>query len=123
MKDNFGTMYLKPMYKFNRIFCLLVLLYMPVAGMRAQYVSQVWNPDLGNGKYKNPVLYADYSDPDVCAVGNDYYLPCPDLRPTASSATWRKAVQAQGLLRLLIVLMRAIRRRKCAYTSTIPHII
>ena len=29
---------------------------------------------MGNGKYKNPVLYADYSDPDVCAVGNDYYL-------------------------------------------------
>jgi beta-xylosidase len=31
-------------------------------------------PDLGNGSYKNPVLYADYSDPDVVRVGNDYYL-------------------------------------------------
>lgn len=62
------------MYKFNRIFCLLVLLCMPVASMQAQYVSEAWNPDLGNGHYKNPVLYADYSDPDVCAVGNDYYL-------------------------------------------------
>lgn len=31
-------------------------------------------PDLGNGQYKNPVLYADYSDPDVVRVGNDYYL-------------------------------------------------
>ena len=38
------------------------------------YVSQVWSPDLGNGKYKNPVIYADYSDPDVCRVGNDYYM-------------------------------------------------
>src|SRR5690606_17944406 len=23
---------------------------------------------------RNPVIYADYSDPDVCRVGNDYYL-------------------------------------------------
>lgn len=36
--------------------------------------SPVWSPDNGDGTYTNPVLYADYSDPDVCAVGNDYYL-------------------------------------------------
>ncbi len=41
---------------------------------QAQYVSKVWVADSGNGNYKNPVLYADYSDPDVCRVGNDYYL-------------------------------------------------
>ncbi|MCX7984249.1 MAG: glycoside hydrolase 43 family protein [Bacteroidetes bacterium] len=34
----------------------------------------VWEPDLGNGMYKNPVIYADYSDPDVIRVGSDYYL-------------------------------------------------
>lgn len=33
-----------------------------------------WKPDLGNGKYKNPVLFADYSDPDVVRSGDDYYL-------------------------------------------------
>ena len=38
------------------------------------YVSQSWVADQGNGTYKNPVLYADYSDPDVCRVGDDYYL-------------------------------------------------
>lgn len=43
-------------------------------GAQVPYVSQVWNPDLGNGMYKNPVINADYSDPDVIAVGNDYYL-------------------------------------------------
>ncbi len=37
-------------------------------------VSKVWVPDLGNGYYKNPIIYADYSDPDVCRVGDDYYL-------------------------------------------------
>ena len=40
----------------------------------AQHRSQVWCPDNGDGTYTNPVLYADYSDPDVCAVGDDYYL-------------------------------------------------
>jgi beta-xylosidase len=34
----------------------------------------VWNPDAGDGTYRNPVLYADYSDPDVIRVGSDFYL-------------------------------------------------
>ena len=38
------------------------------------YVSKVWVSDLGNGNYKNPILYADYSDPDVCRVGDDFYM-------------------------------------------------
>ena len=37
-------------------------------------VSKTWVADLGNGKYKNPILYADYSDPDACRVGDDYYM-------------------------------------------------
>ncbi len=38
------------------------------------YVSKVWVADNGDGTYKNPVLYADYSDPDIERVGNDYYM-------------------------------------------------
>ena len=38
------------------------------------YISEVWQPDLGNGRYKNPVINADYSDPDVVRVGDDYYM-------------------------------------------------
>lgn len=38
------------------------------------YVSKVWTSDNGKGSYKNPVLYTDYSDPDVCRVGDDYYM-------------------------------------------------
>lgn len=37
-------------------------------------LSQVWVADNGDGTYKNPVLNADYSDPDAIRVGNDYYL-------------------------------------------------
>jgi beta-xylosidase len=36
--------------------------------------SQAWVPDLGNGFYKNPVIFADYSDPDVICTGDDFYL-------------------------------------------------
>ncbi|MGJ1228332.1 glycoside hydrolase family 43 protein [Sphingobacterium siyangense] len=38
------------------------------------YNSQVWSPDLGNGKFKNPIINADYSDPDAIRVGEDYYM-------------------------------------------------
>ena len=34
----------------------------------------MWKSDLENGKYRNPVLYADYSDPDAIRVGEDYYM-------------------------------------------------
>lgn len=40
----------------------------------AQSTSEVWQPDLGNGKYQNPVINADYSDPDPVRVGDDYYM-------------------------------------------------
>jgi hypothetical protein len=33
-----------------------------------------WVADLGDGTYRNPVLFADYSDPDVVRVGADYYM-------------------------------------------------
>ena len=55
------------------LFALLVAITAATTAM-AQHRSPVWNPDNGDGTYTNPVLYADYSDPDVCAVGNDYYL-------------------------------------------------
>jgi beta-xylosidase len=36
--------------------------------------SQVWVSDNGDGTYKNPILYADYSDPDAIRIGDDYYM-------------------------------------------------
>lgn len=33
-----------------------------------------WQADLGNGNYRNPIIHADYSDPDVVRVGDDYYM-------------------------------------------------
>ena len=33
-----------------------------------------WVADLGNGRYQNPILYADYSDPDAIRVGSTFYM-------------------------------------------------
>ncbi len=54
---------------------LLAAALVAAAALQAQnYVSKVWVADQGNGTYKNPILYADYSDPDVCRAGDDYYM-------------------------------------------------
>ena len=60
----------------KRKFLSGVLAAMCVLSMQAQtnYKSKVWVSDQGDGTYKNPVLYADYSDPDVIRVGEDYYM-------------------------------------------------
>ena len=59
------------------------LLFMAVLGLiysekiQAQdgsSVSKVWVADNGDGTYKNPILYADYSDPDAIRVNDDYYM-------------------------------------------------
>jgi beta-xylosidase len=41
-----------------------------------------WQPDRGDGTYLNPVIYADYSDPDVVRVGEDFYLTASSFNCT-----------------------------------------
>ena len=45
-----------------------LLLFLHPAGIQA------WKADQGDGTYKNPILFADYSDPDVIRVGSDFYM-------------------------------------------------
>jgi len=47
---------------------------LPAQQQPASTVSQVWVADNGDGTYKNPVLHADYSDPDAVRVGEDFYM-------------------------------------------------
>ncbi|MBE5950106.1 MAG: glycosyl hydrolase 43 family protein [Lachnospiraceae bacterium] len=35
---------------------------------------RLWCSDLGDGTFQNPILYADYSDPDVIRVGGTFYM-------------------------------------------------
>ncbi len=37
-------------------------------------MRKMWIADNGDGTYSNPILYADYSDPDVIRVGADYFM-------------------------------------------------
>ena len=62
---------------------LLVAALVP-ASLSAQYRSEVWCPDNGDGTYTNPVINADYSDPDVCvgASGEDYYMTASSFQCT-----------------------------------------
>ena len=41
-----------------------------------------YRSDLGNGRYTNPILHADYSDPDVIRVGDDYWMTASSFNCT-----------------------------------------
>ena len=43
-------------------------------GEESNYISSVYVSDNGDGTYTNPILQADYSDPDVIRVGDDFYM-------------------------------------------------
>ena len=60
--------------KNTKIVISIILSLLPLIVQAQSEISKTWVADFGNGKYKNPVLYADYSDPDVCRVGEDYYM-------------------------------------------------
>lgn len=52
-----------------------------LSAQEKNYVSEVWTADQGKN-YRNPVLYADYSDPDVIRVGDDYYMTASSFNET-----------------------------------------
>lgn len=37
-------------------------------------LQKMWIADQGDGTYKNPILYTDYSDPDAIRVGEDFFM-------------------------------------------------
>jgi len=76
---------------FKRLLSIIIL-----ATASVQLNAQLWNPDLGNGKYKNPIIFADYSDPDVCRAGDDFYMtassfncaPCLPILHSKDMVNW-----------------------------------
>lgn len=62
----------------NRIYLTLLLISCMTLSARAQQRITSWG-DQGNGTYINPVLNADYSDPDAIRVGNRYYMVASDF--------------------------------------------
>ncbi|MEI7758084.1 MAG: family 43 glycosylhydrolase, partial [Bacteroidota bacterium] len=60
----------------NLYFLLVILfcnIFTPLKGT-TPYVSKVWVADQRDRTFKNPIINADYSDPDVIRVGKDYYM-------------------------------------------------
>ena len=57
---------------------ILTTLFLFLATCGAAQVPLDWG-DQGNGTYKNPILNADYSDPDVIRVGEKYYMVASDF--------------------------------------------
>lgn len=49
-----------------------------LGGSTGWYADDRWG-DQGDGTFANPVLNADYSDPDVIRVGDKYYLTCSEF--------------------------------------------
>ncbi len=45
-------------------------------------LSQSWVPDQGDGTYINPIIHADYSDPDVIRCGDDFYMTASSFQST-----------------------------------------
>jgi beta-xylosidase len=67
-----------------RLVATLTLAGLPLRTLAAEGAAEsattilTWG-DQGDGTYRNPVLNADYSDPDVICVGDDFYLVASDF--------------------------------------------
>ncbi|OXA90475.1 glycoside hydrolase family 43 protein [Flavobacterium hercynium] len=51
----------------------IIFLLLSVFAMQHSF-AQAWIADNGDGTYTNPIIHADYSDPDVVRVGDDFYM-------------------------------------------------
>lgn len=58
---------------------LLLFLLLLVTEVLSQSGMGSWG-DQGNGTYINPILNADYSDPDVVRVNDKYYMVCSEFQ-------------------------------------------
>lgn len=50
------------------------LLNQKTTDRRSLSCAYPWTPDQGDGTFRNPVIHADYSDPDMIRVGDDFFM-------------------------------------------------
>ena len=86
------------------LYCLLSSVFLLAQPVHAQHhqqadSKQVWEPDLGNGRYRNPIIHADYSDPDVIRVGKHYYMTASSF----NSAPGLPLLQSEDMIHWRIV--------------------
>lgn len=56
------------------LLALTPLLLTPLASAADLPAPAPWLGDRGDGTYRNPIIHADYSDPDAIRVGDDYWM-------------------------------------------------
>lgn len=56
------------------VLCTLFMFCFAVQAQSVKISSKTYVSDQGDGTYRNPVIDADYSDPDAIRVGDDYYM-------------------------------------------------
>ncbi len=109
---------------------LLPILALPLfLTAHGQGVSEAWVSDQGDGTYLNPVLHADYSDPDACRVGDDYWLTassfgCSPGLPILHSrdlVNWQIANHALAQVPPLDSLSHTARHGLCVWAPAIRH--
>lgn len=79
------------------ILLLTILSWQSIAAQTS--ISKVWVADNGDGTYRNPILHADYSDPDVVRVGKDFYL----VASSFNSAPGLPILHSQDLVNWTII--------------------
>jgi beta-xylosidase len=52
----------------------IIFLFAAIVSNAQNKFSKVWVADNANGTFTNPIIHADYSDPDAIRVGDDYYM-------------------------------------------------
>ncbi|SFO66371.1 Beta-xylosidase [Chitinophaga sp. YR627] len=73
--------------------------------------------DLGNGSYKNPVLNADYSDPDVCRAGNEFFMTASSF----NAAPGLPILQSKDLVNWQLVGHALLRQPPFVHFSKVQH--
>src|SRR5215469_8825184 len=67
-----------PAFRYLPALLLLLAAGSATAQSASPHHTGSWG-DQGNGTYINPVLYADYSDPEVIRVDKHYYMVCSEF--------------------------------------------
>ena len=86
------------------VFSVVIILFSFLSlSAQTNPVSKIWVADGGDGTYKNPILHADYSDPDAVRVGNDFYMTASSFNAApglpilhSKDLVWQGRVRAAG---------------------------
>ena len=70
-----------------------------------------WYSDNGDGTFTNPILYADYSDPDAIRVGGDFYLTASSFCNVVVDGIHRQQTLRDGEKSLVIQSAKTILQR------------